>query len=477
MAKKVRITLAKAIAKANLRRAETGEKPITMNSLAVQAGVAATTITRLARTDDKAASALSLDLAGKILTALDGGIEDLLEVVDRRISLTYPDISGISPMGWSFRRRIKAIPGVYLNVSKRGISTTIGVRGASLTLRGDGTYANAGIPGTGISNRQKISRRRSNLSAPTPSASDPSSLPPERDSSTPPDYQYVSSDPLEITSQGLQGFQIALLEANRQSLLLQKDLANIQSSKLLSRFASVLLRVFLLYYLVPPIRRSIDRRIQDQYQAIFQVKRSIVESSVPLEVEMDADTSSSYRQCISVFRDVTKSEFIWDITSASDVDRVTTRSAADLAVSRRRTTFGIDSVSGISCSYPSAHLRNLNGADIYIYPGFFVMFKSQTQLGIVDLVELQVSFSTTQFVEQETVPSDSRRVGEVWERSNKDGSRDMRYAKNKPLPLMEYGEITFSSTSGIHEKYMVSNCLSARAFVDAFQTFIVKLAV
>ena len=77
MAKQVRLTLAKA----NVRRAEAGEKPITMNSLAVQAGVAATTITRLARTDEKAAAALSLDLASKIVTVLDCGIEDLLEVV------------------------------------------------------------------------------------------------------------------------------------------------------------------------------------------------------------------------------------------------------------------------------------------------------------------------------------------------------------------------------------------------------------
>ena len=84
MTKKVRLTLAKAIAKANLRRAEAGEKPITMNSLAVQAGVSATTITRLARPEDdpKAASALSLDLAGKIVTVLGCGIEDLLDVVE-----------------------------------------------------------------------------------------------------------------------------------------------------------------------------------------------------------------------------------------------------------------------------------------------------------------------------------------------------------------------------------------------------------
>ena len=82
MAKQVRLTPQKAIARANLKRAEVGEKPITMNSLAFQAGVAATTITRLARTDEKAASALSLDLAGRIVTVLDCGIEDLLEVVE-----------------------------------------------------------------------------------------------------------------------------------------------------------------------------------------------------------------------------------------------------------------------------------------------------------------------------------------------------------------------------------------------------------
>jgi hypothetical protein len=46
--------------------------------------VSATTITRLARDpgDTKAASALSLDLASRIVTVLDCGIEDLLEVVN-----------------------------------------------------------------------------------------------------------------------------------------------------------------------------------------------------------------------------------------------------------------------------------------------------------------------------------------------------------------------------------------------------------
>ena len=84
-------SIAKAIARANLRRAEAGEKPITMNGLAVAAGVAATTITRLARSSDdpKTAAALSLDLAGRIVTVLDCGIDDLLEVIEGHGGSTY----------------------------------------------------------------------------------------------------------------------------------------------------------------------------------------------------------------------------------------------------------------------------------------------------------------------------------------------------------------------------------------------------
>ena len=52
-----------------------------MNSLATQAGVSTTTITRIARPvdDPKAASALTLELAGKILTMMHCRIEILFE--------------------------------------------------------------------------------------------------------------------------------------------------------------------------------------------------------------------------------------------------------------------------------------------------------------------------------------------------------------------------------------------------------------
>lgn len=60
-------------------------------------------------------------------------------------------------MGWGYRKRKQILPGVWLNFSKKGISTTIGKRGASVNFGSSGTFLNLGIPGTGLYSRQRIS--------------------------------------------------------------------------------------------------------------------------------------------------------------------------------------------------------------------------------------------------------------------------------------------------------------------------------
>ena len=54
-------------------------------------------------------------------------------------------------MGWRFRRSVKLLPGIRLNFNRSGITTTIGPRGAHVTVGGKRTRVTTGIPGTGIS--------------------------------------------------------------------------------------------------------------------------------------------------------------------------------------------------------------------------------------------------------------------------------------------------------------------------------------
>ena len=59
-------------------------------------------------------------------------------------------------MGMRFYRRIRICKGVHLNVSRSGVGISLGMRGASISTGPRGQYVNLGIPGTGISYRQKI---------------------------------------------------------------------------------------------------------------------------------------------------------------------------------------------------------------------------------------------------------------------------------------------------------------------------------
>lgn len=54
-------------------------------------------------------------------------------------------------MGLRFRRSVKLLPGVRLNFSSSGVTTSIGPRGARITLGGKKTRVTTGIPGTGLS--------------------------------------------------------------------------------------------------------------------------------------------------------------------------------------------------------------------------------------------------------------------------------------------------------------------------------------
>ncbi len=60
-------------------------------------------------------------------------------------------------MGFRFRKSISIVPGVRLNIGKKGISSlSVGKRGASVNFGKNGTHANVGIPGSGLSYRTRL---------------------------------------------------------------------------------------------------------------------------------------------------------------------------------------------------------------------------------------------------------------------------------------------------------------------------------
>lgn len=61
-------------------------------------------------------------------------------------------------MGWGFRKSIKIAPGVRINLSKKGVSASLGTKGLTYNTRGRVT---ASIPGSGIRYTQNLNSRKS----------------------------------------------------------------------------------------------------------------------------------------------------------------------------------------------------------------------------------------------------------------------------------------------------------------------------
>lgn len=60
-------------------------------------------------------------------------------------------------MGWGFKKSFKILPGVKINVGKKGISSaTVGGKLARVNVGKKGVSASTSVPGTGVSYNQKL---------------------------------------------------------------------------------------------------------------------------------------------------------------------------------------------------------------------------------------------------------------------------------------------------------------------------------
>ena len=71
-------------------------------------------------------------------------------------------------MGFRFRRRLRILPGLYLNVSKSGVTTSIGGRGATLNLSKRGMRLLSACPARGCpgDHRRRPGRARQPICKP-----------------------------------------------------------------------------------------------------------------------------------------------------------------------------------------------------------------------------------------------------------------------------------------------------------------------
>ena len=372
-----------------------------------------------------------------------------------------------------------------MNLGLRGVSASFGVPGATVNVSGRGVKGTVGIPGSGLSYSAALASAAKPIAPllPEPDAKfwEPPSIPAPYSPASEPyirpaGTREIGSAAIEtLTSAGLLDFRQMIIDARTQRGEISSDLTEARSEhrarreELGKRQRSIFRwlfkkRIAELEHMVPKLSAEVDR-----------LAAWLEATHIEVTFEAPEAAQRSYGAVVRAYDTLRSCGAIWDVTSDRDVHKVAERTVASRAIERRTVTLDYSTSDLIRFSGKALRFANANGDDIMIYPGLMLMPRSDGQFALLDVREVTVEATSTRFIEEQSVPSDSLIVGRTWAKVNKDGSPDRRFKENYEIPICLYGEMRFTSQTGLTEEYQFSNANSAIAFAQAFADYKIAL--
>jgi len=385
-------------------------------------------------------------------------------------------------MTWRFRKSFKLIPGVRLNLSKSGLSCSIGGAPLTLNVGPRGLYGTASLPGTGVHLRQRLSggsrtnghhalpSNSSNLfPAPQPSVSLPAPIAVDiarveeiRSAST----ELLTSESLKELKQLLQ-----MTYQEHEDITNQLSKARSEKSRALSRFCSwndgfVFKRIF---------KQKFAKRkeeLESSNAKVSELEEQLKLTAVATQIDISKEQADPYFRLRDAFAGVSECAAIWDIKSHQAIDSIRERTTARTRVDRQRVAFSVGSCDLIQWEQKVPHMENANGGDMFLYPGFILYRAAREAFSVIDYHDLNGKADVVTFQEQDTIPEDAKVVGQTWAKANKDGSRDKRFQNNYQIQVVAYASFTMKTQTGLWEEFQFSNVERFKNFVEALNAFI-----
>jgi hypothetical protein len=389
-------------------------------------------------------------------------------------------------MGWRFRQSFTVVPGLRLNLSKSGLSASIGGAPFTVNVGPRGVMGTASVPGTGLSYRHHFSSS-SNHPLPSPNLTPP---PPSPLSSpwaptAPPPAPFINAAPVVevhsastelLTSDTLKQVKKLIQDAHQQRFDITCDLdkARVARSTAGLRFDSWN-EGFLLKKLLKKAFAKRQEIYETEKARVDELEEQLRLSAIATEIDVEHEQAELYYRFRDEFASLCECAAIWDVKSYQATDKFHERTVADSRISRERVRFELASCDLIQWDQKVPHLRNAKGGDLYYYPGFILYRAARGAFSLIQYQDIRGGARNIRFHEIDGVPSDSAVLGSTWAKANKDGSRDKRFANNYQIPVVQYGHLTLKSAGGLWEEFHFSNldrmvkCLTAlNAFTTSF---------
>jgi hypothetical protein len=217
--------------------------------------------------------------------------------------------------------------------------------------------------------------------------------------------------------------------------------------------------------------RSREKAVDDARGELVGLRKRLEQAVVRPEIHVEQTISAAYMEVCEKFKLLAKAGRIWDTMFQERLNQIAQRTSASHAVSRSEVRFALTASNILLPQLRVPHMENANGGSLFFYPGFVLYWVSRETFAMVDVRDIVIGCETTRFHEDETPPADAEIIGSTWAKVNKDGSPDRRFRGNHQIPILKYADLTFTTASGMNERYMISNRVTCEEFAAALKRY------
>lgn len=358
-----------------------------------------------------------------------------------------------------FRRRVTLFPGVTINLSKSGFSTTIGPRGASVNFGRNGAFLNTSIPGTGLYDRKRIggksrSTRQANSNG-NPSSPNPQPL----------FIQPIASDTTLTGSHAIQELNRLITQCTQFRAFAKHEELKINQELRTAGTLDFISKLLLFGWIFPYFRKK-KKRIQDDLE---KLRKDVDLAAIQITIPLSETEQPAWEQLRAAFTQLKEAGKAWDLTGFGHMDQIREKLAYAKQWIKQSVSLKIEDFEGVETPEDALCLPLSPTGGVYFYPAF-LLIRIGTDAPVLFLYsDVQVSGSWEKIPIYDSVPQGAEIVGSTWLKVNKDGTPDRRFRENKPIPEIGLYKIDLQSTGGLNESWCFVDKKAAEAFYTALR--------
>ncbi|MCX6272163.1 MAG: DUF4236 domain-containing protein [Bacteroidetes bacterium] len=199
-----------------------------------------------------------------------------------------------------------------------------------------------------------------------------------------------------------------------------------------------------------------------RYLAEVDRRRLLIE----INYEIDDSIKEVYDNFVKHFAEILSSSRVWQYIHSKATNDYKYSSGAGSTITRKLLTkLSTNKMpSRLFVTNVDIPYIGLINAELYFFPERLII-KRGTQFGAIMYRNINAYGSLTRFIETDNVPVDSKVVDKTWRYLNKDGGPDRRFRNNYQIPICQYSEYSFESSSGLNERIATSKAKAFDEFI------------